>query len=260
MRIRAILGALAGAALVVPVASAQNDAPPPPVFQVTTLELEPSGMIAWRDGLRKQAAAAKALNLPAAEVGWWAMNDNNRTMIVRPHSRDELFSNPQVMQKIRAADSAAAAGIAAAFQGGRVVKMTTEILQSAPNLSYQPATPLPNDQFGGVVIQSFDVAPGQGQAFSQAIQALNKAWADLKYPYARNLYRVRMGEGRTQIYTFIDNRENYYGKNSVQRLMDANPAAAEALRTAYMAMLKTVSHMETGWAGYARDLSYPPGM
>ncbi|HSR15854.1 MAG TPA: hypothetical protein VLL51_08885 [Gemmatimonadales bacterium] len=259
MRFRAVLGALAGAALSFSVASAQ-DAPPPPVFQMMTLELEPGGMIAWRDGLRKQAAAAKALNLSAAEVGWWAMNDNNRTIIVWPASRDQLFSNRQVMQKIRAADSAAAAGIAAAFQGGRVVKATNEIIQLAPNLSYQPATPLPNDQFGGVVIQSFDVAPGQGQAFNQAIQAINKAMADLKYPYARNLYRVRMGEGRTQIYTFIDNRENYYGKNSVMRLMEGNPAAAEALRTAYQAMLKTVSHMETGWAGYASDLSYPPPM
>ena len=259
MRIRAILGALAGAALVVPVVSAQ-DAPPPPVFQITTLELEPGSMMAWRDGLRKQAAAAKAANLPANEVGWWAMNDQNRTMIVRPHSRDELFSNPQVMQKIRAADSAAAAGIAAAFQSGRVSGMMTEIIQLAPDLSYQPATPMPNDQFGGVIILDIKIAPGQGQAFNQAVQALNKAWADLKYPYARNLYRVRMGEGRTQIYTFIDNRENYYGKNSVQRLMDANPAAAEALRTAYQAMLKTVTSLESGWAGYARDLSYPPAM
>jgi len=259
MRFRAVLGALAGAALSLSVASAQ-DAPPPPVFQITTLELEPGTMSAFRDGLRKQAAAAKAANLSAREVGWWAMNDNNRTMIVRPHSRDELFSNPQVMQKIRAADSAAAADVSAAFQGGRVTGMTTEIIQLAPNLSYQPATPLPDDQFGGVVIQTFDVAPGQGQAFNQAVQAINKAMADLKYPYARNLYRVRMGTARTQIYTFIDTRENYYGKNSVQRLMEANPTAAEALRTAYGALLKTVSHMESGYAGYARNLSYPPQM
>jgi hypothetical protein len=259
MRFRAVLGALAGAAVSFSLASAQ-DAPPPPVYQMTTLELEPGTMMAWRDGLRKQAAAAKAHNLPAAEVGWWAMNDNNRTIIVRQASRDQLFSNPQVMQKIRAVDSAGAAGIAAAFQGGRVVKMTTEILQHALDLSYQPATPLPADQFGGMVILDVDVAPGQGEAFNEAIRGLNKAMADLKYPYARNLYRVRMGEGRTQIYTFIDNRENYYGKNSVQRLMEANPAAAGALRTAYEAMLKTVSHMESGWAGYARDLSYPPPM
>ena len=259
MRFRAVLGALAGAALSFSLASAQ-EAPPPPVFQITTLELEPGSMMAWRDGLRKQAAAAKALNLPMAEVGWWAMNDNNRTTIVRPHSRDELFSNPQVMQKIRAADSAAAAGIAAAFQGGRVVGMTTEIVQLAPNLSYQPATPMPNDQFGGVVVLNIDVAPGQGQAFNQATQAINKAMADLKYPYARNFYRVRMGKSRAQIYTFIDNRENFYGKNSVMRLMEANPAAAEALRTAYQAWLKTVSHMESSYQGYARDLSYPPQM
>jgi hypothetical protein len=259
MRFRAVLGALAGVAFAVSLASAQ-DAPPPPVFQVTTLELEPGTMMAWRDGLRKQAAAAKAHNLPAAEVGWWAMNDNNRTMIVRPHSRDELFSNPQVMQKIRAADSVEAAGISAAFQGGRVVGMTTEIIQLAPNLSYQPATPMPNDQFGGIITLDVNIAPGQGQAFNQAVQAMNKAWADLKYPYARNLYRVRMGEGRTQIMTFIDNRENFYGKNSVQQLMAANPAAGEALRTAYQAMLKTVTHMESGYVGFARDLSYPPQM
>ena len=169
MRFRAVLGALAGAAISFSLASAQ-DAPPPPVYQMTTLELEPGTMMAWRDGLRKQAAAAKAHNLPSAEVGWWAMNDNNRTIIVRPASRDQLFSTPQVMQKIRAVDSAGAAAIAAAFQGGRVVKMTTEIVQQAPNLSDQPATPLPPDQFGGIVILDVDVAPGQGQAFNEAVR------------------------------------------------------------------------------------------
>jgi len=259
MQSRTILGALAGVALAVSVASAQ-DTSPPEVFQITTLELDPGTMMEWREGLRKQAAAARELNLPAAEVGWWAMNDNNRTMIVRRHARDELFSNPQVMQKIRAADSARAADVAASFQGGRVTARTTEIVERAPDLSYQPATPLPNDQWSGIIMQTVTVAPGQGRAFREAVQAMNKVLADLKYPYARSVSFVRMGEGAARITTFIDTRENYFGKNSVTRLLEANPAAREDLRAAYQAFLKTVTNMRTTMAGYARDLSYPPEM
>lgn len=257
MRFRPLAGALAGMVMATSPVAAQN-APPPMVFQMTTLELDPGTMAEWRAGLRKQATAAKELKLPAGEIGWWAMNDDNRTTIVRPHARDVLFANPQVRQKIAAADSARAADMTASFQAGRVTRMTTEIWEHAPDVSYQPATPLPDDQWGGIISLTVHVAPGQGAAFREALQATHKAMADLKYPYARNVYFARMGESRAQIVTFIDSRENYFGKNSVSRLWEGHPDVQAALTAARQALLKTVTDMRTTTATYARGLSYPP--
>lgn len=268
MRPVVVLGAFAGVALAVSLVTAQEATPPaaaqeealPAVFQVTTLELEPGTMREWRDGLRKQAAAAKALNLPATEVGWWAMNDANRTMIIRPHSRDELFINPQLRQKIRALDAAMADDMQASFQAGRVVGMTTEILEHVPNLSYQPAIPFPDDQWGGIVTREVDIVPGQNQAFNEALQRVNNAMAAVNYPYPRNVYRVRMGRSRTLIVIHVDSLENYYGTNWAPRLAGADTAAGEELRAANQAFLDTISSMQMSTATYARDMSYPPGM
>ena len=261
MRFRSLLGVLAGAVLAVPNLGAQTaTAPtPPPVFRQTVYELDPATMGAWRAGLRQQAAAARAANLPANEMGWWAMNDGNRTIMVSPASRDALFQrNPMAM--ITQADSAAAAAIREVRSGSRVLSANTEIFQMVPDLSYQPAEGMPPADMTGMVTMEFRVAPGQRGAFGEAIRAMNKVMADVKYPYARNMAWFRMGENRMSMTTFIDSRENFYGKNSFNRLAAGNTAAQEAMSAAYQALLKTITSMQQRHANYASGLSYPPGM
>jgi len=253
---RIVLGALV---MAVPstVASAQDANTPPPVMQITTLELAPATMVAWRNGLRKMAAAAKAANLPAAEVGWWSLNEGNRTMIIRPRARDELFSNTQLRQKIAKANPEADKEIAAAFEGTQILGITNEILQGSPNLAYRPAQRLEGAP-GGTVTVDYTILPGQGRAFNEAIQAMNKALAQINYPYERIVVRVRMGEARTQLITFFDTRENYFGKNSIFRLSDGNQAARDGLTAARQALLKTVGSMHMSISGYSASQSYPP--
>lgn len=262
MRFRTVLGFLAGAAFAVPQAGAQDaTAPtPPPILRRTTYVLDPATMGAWRDGLRQQAAAAKNANLPASEVGWWAVNDMNRTTLVWPASRDEMFPGPGIMQRIARADSAAAAAIRETRRGTKVVSSTTEIFQMVPDLSYEPAQAMPRSSISGFVQVDYHVAPGQRGAFGAAIRAMNEVMADVKYPYARNMSWVRMGENRMQLTTFIDSREHYFGKNSFMRLSEGNPAAQDAMRAARQALLQTVSDMRMSFGNFADDLSYPPGM
>ncbi len=255
MRLRSVVSALAGTILAVPAVSAQ-DTPPPPVFQVTTLELAPATMGTWRNGLAKLAGAAKAANLPAAEVGWWAYNEGNRTIIVSPHSRDELFRNTRLQQRIAEAQPDADKEIREAFENSPAQAQSTEIAVFVPNLSYQPAG-TPVDQ-GWVAVTEYAIAPGQGRAFNEAMQAMNKARADIKYPYAVSVYRVRMGEARTQVVTSYDTRVAFYGENSIFRLWEGNTAAQEAFGAARRALLQSVSSMKTTTYRYVERLSYPP--
>lgn len=254
-----LLGAFAAAALFVTATSAQN-APPPRVLQITTVETTPATMMALRNGLRKEAAAAKAAKIPSGDVGWRSFDEGNRTLIVRPHPRDELFLNTQLRQKIAKVDSAAAEEVGKAFDGVEVTGVTTEILQESPNLTYMPAQTIPDSAFGGTITTTFGILPGQGRAFNEAVQAINKVLAQIKYPYVRRTFRVRMGTLRVQAVTFIDSRENYYGKNSIGRLLQAHPEAREALVAAYQALLKTVSSIRTSQLRYSAAQSYPPGM
>lgn len=261
MRFHTVLGLLVGAALAIPQAGAQTaTAPtPPPILRRTTYVLDPATMGAWRDGLRQQAAAAKKANLPANEVGWWAVNDMNRTTLVWPASRDEMFPT-NLMRRIAEVDSAAAAAIRATRQGARVLSSTTEIFQMVPDLSYQPAQLMPNSEVTGFVQVVYRVAPGQRGAFGEAIRAMNKVMADVKYPYARNMAWVRIGENQMELTTFIDSRENYFGKNSIGRLVEGNTAAQDGLRAARQALVKTVSDMQMKFGNFADGQSYPPGM
>lgn len=262
MRFRIVLGFLVGAALAVPQAGAQNTtAPtPPPILRRTTYVLDPATMGAWREGLRQQAAAAKKANLPASEVGWWAVNDMNRTTIVWPASRDEMFPSTGLMQRIARADSGAAAAIRTVRQGTKVLSATTEIFQMVPDLSYQPAQAVSPSSASGLVRVVYHVAPGQRGAFGEAIRAMNKVMADVKYPYARNMSWVRIGENRMELTTFIDSRENYFGKNSFMRLSEGNTAARDAMRAARQELLMTISDMQMSFGNFATDLSYAPGM
>ena len=261
MRFRTVLGVLAGAVLAVPDLGAQaaTAQTPPPILRRTVFELDPATMGAWRAALRQQVAAVRAANLPANEVGWWAMNDLNRTILVWPASRDEMFP-ANLMGRIAAADSAAAAALRDARSGTRVLSSTTEIFQMMPDLSYQPAEGMPRVDMTGVVTMEYWVAPGQRRAFSEAIRAMNKVMADVKYPYARNMAWFRMGENRMSMTTFIDSRENYYGKNSFNRLAAGNTAAMEAMSVARQALLKTITKMQQSQANFVEGMSYPPGM
>ena len=262
MRFRTVLGVLAGAVLAAPPAGAQTTtAPtPPPVLRRTIYVLDPATMGAWRDGLRQQAAAAKKANLPAGEVGWWVANDGNRTIMVWPASRDSLLQGTGLMQRIARADSGAAAAIREVRRGTKVLSSTTEIFQLVPDLTYQPAQRMPASEVTGWVRVEYWIAPGQRGAFGEAIKAMNKAMAEVKYPYARNMGWVRIGENRMELTTFIDSRESYFGKNSFGRLSAGNTSAQEAMRAARQALLKTIANMQVSYANFATDLAYPPGM
>jgi hypothetical protein len=250
-----ILVAALAAAVPGAVASAQDAEPP--AMQVTTIEVAPASMGSFRDAIRKMAAAAKAANLPAAEVGWWSLNEGNRIIMIRPHANDELFSNTQLRQKIAKANPDADKEIGAALQTAQILGITTEIVQAVPALRYQPAQPM-DSALGATVTTDYTILPDQGSAFDEAIQATNKALAQIHYPYERIIVRVRMGTRRTQLITFIDSRENYYGKNWVPRLWEGNPAAREALVAARQALLKTVGSIRTTVQGYSAAQSYPP--
>ncbi len=254
MHFRSSLAALAGTVLFATAAVAQ-DAPPPPIFQVTTLELAPATMTKWLGGLRAQAAAAKTVGLPPAEFGWWTYTEGNRVIIVIPRERDAVIAGRPTMARIREANAKLADEIAAAFEGATVRLVSQELTVHAPNLSYTPATQY---EPGAAEILDAWIAPGQGQAFNEAIREFNEVRTKMGYPYSVELYRVRLGETRTRLVTFIDSRENFYGKNSVGRLMAGKADVQAAWQAAIAKVLPTVTRWESTSVDYTADLSYPP--
>jgi len=251
---RSLLGVLACAA-VVSTAHAQDA--PNPVFQVLTLEHTPATMSAWRSAMAKEVAALKAANIPASEVGWWAYTRDNKTILVRPRSRDALFpGGGGGMGRLRQVDSAKAAEVGAAFQGSQVRLTSNEIIEHAPNLSYTPS--VEPKSIGGVNVIDIMIAPGQGQAFNEAVRALNEIRKTIDYPYSVQVYRVRMGEPRTVIVTFYDTREAYFGRNSMDTLLERRTMQQEQFQKAIGTILSAVSGWQSWLGGYAENMSYPP--
>jgi hypothetical protein len=256
MKTRTVLGALACTALLASVGLAQDT--PAPAFTMTTLEHTPSTMGAWRNAEAQVVEALKAANIPAAEVGWWAYVKDNKTMIVRPRSRDALFGGggQGSMARLRAAAPEKAAEIQKAFEGTQLRVVSSEVFVQSADLSY--ASGMDAGTQGGAQVVDVVVAPGQGAAFNEAIQAINKVRADLKYPYNVQVYRVRIGEPRTMVVTFFDSAENFFGKNSLDRLAAGNSAAQAALGAAFGALINTVSSWDSKLTNYAAAMSYPP--
>lgn len=254
MSIRTVSGILAGLAFAAGPSAAQ-DAPPPPVFQVTTLELSPSTLVKFRNGLQKQAEAAKAVNLPAGEVGWWTYSEGNRLIIVAPRPRDNLLVNPMTRARIREANPALDQGITDAYAGAQARLASQELIVHAPNLSRDGSAGI---EPMGAQVAHIMIAPGQGQVFNEAIQAMNKVRADIGYPYSVQLYRVRFGETRTMIVTFFDSREAFVGRNSIQRLLEGKPEAQAAWQAAIDKVLSATASYRFELVDYAPALSYPP--
>ena len=257
MKFRSVLPALLSPTLLVTLAVAQDPpaAPPPPVFQVTTLELSPATMAAWRDARAKMAEAAKAANLPVAEFGWWDYNNGNRTVIVTPRNRADILQGANARARILAVNPAADTALTAAFEGIQVTLVSQELIVAQPNRTYEPATvPAP----GGVAILNIRIAPGQGQAFTEAVQAMNKVRADIKYPYPMRSFGVRFGESRTVLATFFDNREAYYGKNQMGRLLEGNAAAMAEWQAAVQKFNAATADITPEVATYSTRQSYAP--
>lgn len=257
MRFRAVAAVLGGSALIATLAVAQEPAaPPPPVFQVTTLELTPATMAAFRNARAKVAEAAKALNLPVEQFGWWDYNDGNRTMIVSPRNRDNVLQGlGNARARIREANPEADKEITAMMEGTQVRVLSQELIMAQPNRTYEPAT---QPEVGGVSISDIRIAPGQGQAFNEALAAMNKVRADIKYPYPMRAFNVRFGESRTVLATFFDTREAYYGKNQMGRLLEGNAAAQAEWQAAVQKFVASTASLETRVVNYSARQSYAP--
>ncbi len=259
MRNWTLLGAIAGLAILAPAAQAQDqDQEPNPVFQVTTIEVVPASLPAWYPAWVKQAQTAKAMGISSGEYGWWMYGSDNTVLIVRPKSRDELFrSGTGIRAAIRAVDSAQAAAIGEAFAGIQARASRTEITAYNPDLSY-----LPDDasyEPGGVSVWELTLAPGKFADFRARWAEMRGLLKELKYPYGMNHYTVRYGDNRVQLVAFFDTRENYYGKNSLNKLFEANPEVAKRAGPIYRGFLETVASMKTTVYDYNKEASFPPG-
>lgn len=155
-RYRSPLAALASLSLLGTMAVAQ-EAAPPPIFQMTTLEVNPSTLQQYMAGLAKQAAAAKAVGLPAAELGWWTYQEGNRIVTVVPRQRDAVLAPRPVAVRIRDANPALADEITAAFEGVQARVFSQELWVHAPNLSYDATTTI---EPGGAQVIDVIIAPG----------------------------------------------------------------------------------------------------
>ena len=256
MRIASILGAVISAGAIVSPAAAQEEAAPPPIFQVTTAEVSPATLFQYAAALQKQAETAQAVGVSAAEMGWWTWQTGNRFLTVRPRSRDAMFSGPGPRAAIREAMPAADSAIMTAFRGVEMTASSNEIVQLNPNRSYAPEGAMMEP--GGMQLMEMRIASGQGAAFNAAVQEMLGILRELKYPYAMNMYTVRYGEGRTQWVTFYDTRERFHGVNSFDRLFEANPEVAARAMPIYESFLKTISSMNVTEYRYAKELSFPP--
>ncbi len=257
MHYRALLGALAGIAILTSTAPAQEEEAPKPVAQVMTFELQPATMMEWRAAVTRMATAAKAHGLSAAENGWWMYHEGNRSMIIWPVPQDELFHNNSIFEKLAEKDSVEAAAIGAMFEAAPSRQLSTEIVEMQPDQSYSPAKPIAGSPGGAEVIDVV-VATGQGEAFDAGVEEYVSILEAIGSPYVMNTYRVRHGATRVQFVTFFDNMGSFFGASSFDALVAKKPEIGERLQKAYTGWLKGVAHISSRLVFYDEDGSFPP--
>lgn len=242
--------------LLAPRAPAQE--PSGVLIQVVALEINPADVAKWTDGVQKIVAAAKQAKL-AQNYAWSFWQENIfRYRLVYPVANMAYFDDPlQWMRQFQGTPGQAT--LTAAFEQLNAVQARTVsdmVLQHMPAWSRETALPMANLPYAHV--DEFWLKGGTEQQIDALMKDLVAFLSELGYVYPAHGYRPRLGgTGEHLIVTFFDSRENFYGKNDLERLIQTKKASArwQELLTRFTGLTTRAIHYDSD---YRPNLSYSP--
>jgi hypothetical protein len=226
------------------------------LYQVTTWDVDPATAQTFEEAVKLFVSAAEKAN---SQYNWAFWQKGSQYMIVFPVNSFAYFDDPgQFMRSL--AGTPGQADVEKAMETWPAVNanvISDEMAELKEDWSY--------------MVESFDMATMTAAHFDimwtkpnseEAWDKLNKEWAaffnDLGHPYPYNGHSVRFGDsGRTVYVTFIDNLSDYYGKNSLMKMIEA-----KGMGERWWALEEQMGETVRSWDHYdmiyRRDMSHWP--
>jgi hypothetical protein len=226
------------------------------LYQVSTWTVDPADAMAFEATVKQVAEAAGKSNVPYRWVFW---QDASQYMFVYPVDDFAYFDDP--MQFIRSfAGTAGEAQMQEAmgkFQNMHIETVAEEMVEVKADWSYEVES-FDNSTMMYGHLDVMWLKPGANEKF----EALNKDWSaffkDLGYPYPYTGHQVHFGDsGRVVYVTFIDDIEAYYGKNNLEKMIEAKNMG-ERWQKLVGQMNEVVRRWEHSNTAFRSDLSYWP--
>ncbi len=228
------------------------------LWQVRTWRIAPEHVITFTQAIGQMVEAAKQANL-APEWGWVVWSDFPNFTVVNPMPNMAALDDQGAWTR-QFEGTPGQATLEAAMQSLEpVISRITEheIMEPVPAWSYAPEGGADWQTTGAEVLEYW-VKPGKMEQFEQHVGEFMAMFKEMNYPYPISGNRVRMGETDKRTWViFYDSRENYYGKNSTDRLLEQH-GLAERWQQNSAGMLSTIADHRNMTLTYAENMSYQP--
>ncbi len=226
------------------------------LLEVSTFAVDPADAPKFEAAVKQLVEAAGKASTP---YRWAFLQDGSQYTLVYPVSDFAYFDDPmQFMRSFSGTEGEAMMQEAmASFETMDFMVVSQEIAEEKADWSYEVEGFDPTTMTA-VHSDVMWVKPGVEEKF----EALNKEWAaffaEIGYPYPYTGHQVHFGDtGRVVYATFIDDLSDYYGVNSLEKLIEEKNMGArwQELNERLGAV---ISRWEHNNAAYRPDMSYWP--
>lgn len=205
-----------------PALSAQEPSPGGQKLMVQTSRVLPTDAARYEALTEELAGIAMEIELDPG-YGWWFWNDVFDYQLVYPFENMAYWDDPDQWAR-QFMGTIADERISELFQEFSTITSeitASEVLETVPNWSYLLDVAGSSEQFAFVEVTDIWLNPGTAMDW----EALAKDWVEFlaaaEYPYPVLGYRCMFGCGsNAMLVTLYDNREAYYGVNSLERLVE----------------------------------------
>ena len=240
------LSALLAAVIFVAAASQTAAQENPPFTIVSELELAPAHAEAFVEQVQIVAEAAAEIGLDG-RFSWNLYRWDNTFWFVSSESTLANLEDTQAMFRAFQGTSVESE-VMAAFQAVGAMDILSsdmEVLRIIPDMSYQPENPAFGDDgpMGAYIVEEWVMGDSR-EAWNESVADFMGMVREVGLPYPILVAEDIVGDGNMSFVVLFDSLENFYGKNSMERLMADHPGAAN-MAEGSAAHAKLVSRMES---------------
>lgn len=230
-----------------------------PFTVVSEMELAPEDANAFMEQVGIVAEAAAEIGLDG-RFAWNLYRWDNTFWFVGSESTLANMEDQEAMVR-EFMGTSVEAKVMAAFQAVgsmNILSGNTEVLRVDPELSYQPENPQIGDGAGGAFIVEEWVKGDAIEAWNESVADFMGAAREVGLPYPILVAQDIIGDGNMSFVVLFDTLENFYGKNSFERLLADSPAAA-GMAESQAAHSKLIARSVSKHMMRLPAMSYQPG-
>ncbi len=240
----------------VPAAAPAQDEGGGELVHLIKWEVNPADAAKWTEGIQKIVAAAKQAQL-SNDYSWSFYQENIfEYRLVYPIKNMAYFDDEMAWMR-QFEGTPGQAPLMAAFQQLNATAATTVsnlVTQSVPGWGYETGMDMANLPVAHV--DEIWLKPGVEEQYDALMKEFMAFVKEMGYPYPMMGFRPRIGgTGEHHIVTWFDSRENFYGENNLDRMIEAKGAQERwtGMLGRFTQLITRAHHFDSD---YRPDMSY----